>query len=421
MSEYQAYEFYAIGRSLSASEQEKVAALSSHISVASDRAFVEYHYSDFKHDPLQVLDRYFDFLVYSANWGYQLIAFRLDCDAVDVDPISPYLVPGCIDWVEAKHGRILVLELSENLAEITGYDSWDDPLAVRLPHEEFTAFYDDLLRGDLRFLFLFWLQAADASGYADITEHGNSLIPVPPNLGDTTQRLVQLREFIGLDGALYDASLKYSVDAPRLDISDFDPGSYLHLLSGDEIEQAVRDLVQGDPLRVKTDLVRRLRKRSGESAGRSTAFEPRRVRFSTLVGEAEAIKAERERLRREEAERETAAYYSRLEQEERRIWEKAHQLIATKKIKAYDQAVELLFGLRQLYTRCENLEAFYSKTAAIVEQWPRLTGLHERMRSASVIYVDPDKAETVRAVCRIRRFDESHPADHRIDFSILST
>jgi hypothetical protein len=60
MSEYQYYEWLCIDRPLTAAEQSAVDRLSSHIEASATGASVEYNWGDFKHDPLQVLARYFD-------------------------------------------------------------------------------------------------------------------------------------------------------------------------------------------------------------------------------------------------------------------------------------------------------------------------------------------------------------------------
>lgn len=75
MSEYQHYQFDVVDRTLSSDTRKAVSKLSSHISVSQTNASVEYHYSDFKHDPLDVLARYFDLFTYEANWGDQRLAF----------------------------------------------------------------------------------------------------------------------------------------------------------------------------------------------------------------------------------------------------------------------------------------------------------------------------------------------------------
>jgi hypothetical protein len=57
MSEYQRHEWMTADRPLSKKEQEEVDELSSHIEVSSTQAVVEYHWGDFKHDPIDVLKK----------------------------------------------------------------------------------------------------------------------------------------------------------------------------------------------------------------------------------------------------------------------------------------------------------------------------------------------------------------------------
>ena len=64
MSEYQRYEWQTIDRPLSTAERAAVGELSSHIEVSRSEAWVEYHWGDFKHDPIEVLARYFDAFLY---------------------------------------------------------------------------------------------------------------------------------------------------------------------------------------------------------------------------------------------------------------------------------------------------------------------------------------------------------------------
>ena len=59
MSEYQYYEWQTLERPLTAAEQEAVNNLSSHMDVTSSQAIVTYEWGDFKHDPIQVLAKYF--------------------------------------------------------------------------------------------------------------------------------------------------------------------------------------------------------------------------------------------------------------------------------------------------------------------------------------------------------------------------
>jgi hypothetical protein len=68
VSEYQYHEWQSIDRLLTTEEQAAVADLSSHIEVTSSRAVITYHWSNFRHDPKQVLLDFFDAYFYHANW-----------------------------------------------------------------------------------------------------------------------------------------------------------------------------------------------------------------------------------------------------------------------------------------------------------------------------------------------------------------
>ena len=76
MSEYQRYEFMTIDRPLTRAQLDEVNQLSSHIEASPTHAFIEYHWGDFKHDPINVLYKYFDGFLYWANWGSPQLAFR---------------------------------------------------------------------------------------------------------------------------------------------------------------------------------------------------------------------------------------------------------------------------------------------------------------------------------------------------------
>ena len=76
MREYQYYAWQTVDRLLSAAEQAAVSTLSSHIEVSASEAVVTYNWGDFKHDPRQVLARYFDAHLYLTNWGSRVLIFR---------------------------------------------------------------------------------------------------------------------------------------------------------------------------------------------------------------------------------------------------------------------------------------------------------------------------------------------------------
>src|SRR5512140_2631352 len=148
MSEYQYYEWQTIDRPLTASEQRQVGGLSSHMdTVTSTQAIVTYSWGDFKHDPEEVLLKYFDAFLYDSNFGVRRLMFRLPKDLVDVSALEPYLFE---DWITLEaHGKYFVLEIQIN--EDSDFFEWIESDSIL---GQLTPLREQLLQGDLRLLYL---------------------------------------------------------------------------------------------------------------------------------------------------------------------------------------------------------------------------------------------------------------------------
>src|SRR5450432_1097631 len=90
MSEYQSYEFMTSDRPLTRKELDAVNDLSSHIEASSTHAIIEYHWGDFKHDPIKVLHECFDGFLYWANWGSPRLALRFPHGLLPAELIDGY-------------------------------------------------------------------------------------------------------------------------------------------------------------------------------------------------------------------------------------------------------------------------------------------------------------------------------------------
>jgi hypothetical protein len=75
MSEYQYYEFQALDRPLTASEQAYISSLSSRVQLSATNAIFTYSYGDFRGEPKEVLEKCFDIMLYMANWGTRQLMF----------------------------------------------------------------------------------------------------------------------------------------------------------------------------------------------------------------------------------------------------------------------------------------------------------------------------------------------------------
>lgn len=113
MSEYQYFEWQTVDRLLTEAEQVAVGRLSSHIEVSSSRAVVTYSWGDFRHDPRQVLMRFFDAHLYMANWGSRRLMFRFPAGLLSREAIEPYCVQDRITYKTIGEFDVLDIDLSE--------------------------------------------------------------------------------------------------------------------------------------------------------------------------------------------------------------------------------------------------------------------------------------------------------------------
>ncbi|WP_416666364.1 hypothetical protein [Egbenema bharatensis] len=191
MSEYQYYEFQAIDRPLTAKEQAEIAKLSSRVQLTPHRAIFVYNYGDFRGDPEQVLTQYFDMMFYIANWGTWQLIFRFPKAMVDPAWFQPYELPDMLSV--STSGKYTVLEIVIHEEEgIRGWVEGEGWLPRLLPLR------DDLMRGDVRLLYLVWLRVAPfLRGYN--LEEDPIEPPIPPNLNQLSAPLKAFMELVELD------------------------------------------------------------------------------------------------------------------------------------------------------------------------------------------------------------------------------
>ena len=323
MSEYQYYEWQTIDRALTAAEQAAVGKLSSHIDVTSTRAWVEYHWGDFKHDPKQVMARYFDAFLYYANWGSQRLAFCFPKGLLAEDSLQLYLWEHCAELEPV--GDTLILDISYPDEDGGHYFEGEVRLSALAPLR------DDILAGDYRMLYLTWLVAAAAS---DIDEELEP--PVPPGLGELSAPLAEFVRFFQLDPFLVQAATQASeplrpASAPALD-------ALIARLSRAECDAFLRRLAEGEPL-LSLKLNRRLQELAGPPV-RPQAAAVRRT-WAELRETAEGLRQAEKRRQKAEAEARRIKDLQDFAPRAAQAWCDVQALIEEKKARPYDEAVAL--------------------------------------------------------------------------------
>lgn len=370
MSEYQYYGWQAIDRPLNERELDEVARLSSHMDeVNSTRAVVTYQWGDFKHNPEQILLKYFDVFLYDSNFGYRRILFRIPKKLLDRQTVESYLDDENIRL--ETHGSYHILELSCN----EDYDlEYADSGRVL---DRLSTLREQVMQGDYRALYLTWLKSVmreDAEDADDIEEP-----PVPPGLHQLDAGLRALIEFFGIDPHLVAAA----ADSPQQagSTAEADPIALISKLSREEMESVLGDMLRGEPGAL-VSLKKRLAQLTNQTPGQKPA--PART-LAELFQLRDRVKKHEHAKARKDAERKRIQKLEQLSQHQEESWAKIASLCQEKRAKAYDEATQLLHDLCELgqYKNQEN--QFQQCFAAILDQFGKSVAFKDRLRRAGLI------------------------------------
>ncbi len=366
MSEYQYYEWQTLDRPLTPEEQAEVNELSSHIHVTASQAIVTYSWGDFKHDPIQVLARYFDAFLYLANWGSKRLAFRFPKGLLDPQRIQPYLWEYRIELESVGDYLILDISLDDEEGFWVEGEGWLSSLS---------RLRDDLLQGDYRALYLAWLRAAELEWATDEEPEP----PVPPGLQELSPPLVSFIELFELDEYLVQAAAEAS---PQLRPASAVPlEEAIARLSPAERDDFLLRLARGEP-HLSLKLNRRLQELVGSTP--TTTAVLRRT-WGDLRARAEQLRREAERRAAEEAEARRIRELQALAAREDEAWREVVALIEEKTAPAYDKAVELLLKLRDLADYQGRQAEFHARVSTLRQRYARRSALQRRLRQAGLI------------------------------------
>jgi hypothetical protein len=375
VSEYQYYEWQTVDQLLAEAEQQAVGNLSSHIEVSSSRAVVTYSYGSFKHDPRQVLARFFDAHLYLANWGSRRLMFRFPSGLVSRDAIEPYCVPERITFRTVNGFDILDMNLSEE--EGGGWIEGEGFLSGLIPLR------NDILQGDYRSVYLAWLKAMSVrDGYLP---HGRkssaSKSPVPAIPAGLKQLSAALRRFVvqfDVPACLVEAAAEHSPDLAKTAGTDFRP--LVAHLSREECDGFLCRCAQGD-----TTAGMDLRKQLLALEPRPPAASGARRSMDELLKRADAIEKARKRRQEQEARRKHEAEMKALADHEGETWEQVASLVDLKQTKSYDGAVKLLAKLAQLADFCGSKEDYRRRVNDLCDRYKRLSGFKWRVQQAKLL------------------------------------
>ena len=359
MSEYQRYEFMTIDRPLTRVQLDAVNALSSHIEASSTHALIEYHYGDFKHDPIDVLHKYFDGFLYWANWGSPQLAFRFPHGILPVDLIDGYDLDDFVTFTRYPDIDILDIQFGEMEAP----DEWIDYELGSL-----IAIRDELMEGDLRALYIVWLAGQQMiEGYDEEEDDDEedyeeqdyeiSVPPVPPAFGTLTAAQQALAELLRVPPELLVATARHSKAV--VSSTGDDVTAWVKLLPPDRQNDYLVRLAYNEP-GLSRLLVRELRE-LGQDKTRVTPPTGEHVTYSRLLAESKEIKAQLEREKREQEQLARQRHLQDIHDHQDDYWHQVDLAVTRGTGQGYDEAVRVLIELREAAEQFKETREFQER------------------------------------------------------------
>lgn len=381
MSEYQYYEFTAADRPLTTREQTELRSLSTRADITATSFVNTYDWGNFKGDPRKLMERYFDAHLYLANWGTRELMLRLPKRVLDPAGVADYCVGDSASaWTSGKH---VIIRL--NREDEDGADEWD--LDGHGLLASIIGVRTGLAAGDLRLLYLAWLRCVQSREVTDDEPEPR----VPAGLGSLDAPLTAVAEFLCIDRDLLTAAAVGSPQATAGEPTAAQLRTWVLRLPAREKDAILTDLITGTDSHLRSQLLRRYR--DAHPTLEATTTAPRTA--GEVLATAADLRADRERREAEQRERDRARreqsaavarqrHLDALAVDQPAAWQQVGELIATKKPREYDTAVQLLVDLRDLGEREGDTAPFRRRLAELRAVHARKPSLFERLELAGL-------------------------------------
>ena len=380
MSEYQYYEFLAIDRPLNENEINELRVLSTRATITPVSFTNYYNWGDFRGNPDKLMQRYFDAHVYVANWMTAIFMVRLPIKALPKESAEALTVSYMLDFKAAKTHWIITwsMEESENYDRFGMEDGrgWMARLApVR----------DELLRGDMRSLYIGWLAGITGEMMDDDEKEPVSI----SGLGSLTAAQQALAEFLEVDPDLLAGAGMGSPAAQSEEISEKDMDRWVDALPRNEVKAVLKQLLEGKGQQaersiknrfaawrrgLQTDKIDLPRRKVGEL--RQNAEKARQIRLE---------KQKRDRKRRENKRREKRkAYLKNLSNDFPRAWESVREPVERGSGRGYDEACRGLVDIAEAYNLFATKKQFQKELKKFMTGHMRRKALIQRLVKAGI-------------------------------------
>lgn len=380
MSEYQYYEFVAVEQPLSRSDMAALRACSSRAMITPTSFINEYNWGDLNADPADWMRRYFDLFFYDSNFGSWRLSVRLPRAALDKEVLEQFATVDELSFDDTGTHWIVTWSIEEeggDSYDVEGGGGWTARL---LPLR------DELLRGDLRPLYLGWLAGVSA-GYVEDDE---PVPPIPPGMSTLSAAQQSLAEFLGVDPDLLAATAAASPDVD-LHVDDDDSVEvWMGELRANEIRTVFSWLLQGASQQaerwVKSAYIAWLETSGSRAATPASLLTVTELRTLAHDAENQRLQHEEQERARKAAERaqQREAYLRRLAADFETHWKVVEQQAERGTSASYDAAASAIVNLADAYALAADRPAFEQALKQFMLRHGKRKALLRRLEDAGL-------------------------------------
>jgi hypothetical protein len=380
MSEYQYYEFLTIDRPLTEEEMDELRALSTRATITPVSFTNTYNWGDLRGDPERLMQRYFDVHVYVANWMSATFMVRLPIEALSRETAGAVAVSDLLDIRPTSTHWIITwrLEESEN-DERFGMEDGSGWMARLAPVR------DELLRGDLRSLYIGWLAAVTR----EMVENEEMEPLAVSGLGELTPAQRALAEFLEVDQDLLTGASTGSPAAQETEVFRREMETWIDSMPREDINLLLKQLLEGRGQQAERVIRNRFASwRRGLQTDDTDA--PRRT-AGDLWENADKVrlirleKEEQERQQREIKRREKrTVYLENLSHDFPGAWAAVKEPVERGSGRGYDEACGILIDIAEAYELYATKEQFQKELETFMAGHLRRKALIERLVTAGL-------------------------------------
>jgi len=379
VSEYQYYEFLAIDRPLTAKEMAHLRAASSRAQITPVSFINEYRWGNLKADPPEWMRRFFDIHVYLANWGEAVLMVRLPKGVIEGEVLDQFAAGNSFEVASLPEHWLVTWSLcdSEDYDRF-GYTEGEGWMGRLAPLRE------ELLRGDLRTLYIGWLGSVTTGEVEEDEEEPT----VPAGLGELTAAQQALVEYLDVDVDLLAGAASGSPRIEPEESEDAGLDAWLDALPREEVREYLRHMLAGRGAQAE----RALKRRHAAWHTAKPAARPTERRTVTelwkLAEQAEearlAEEAETRRQAEEVRKKQRTIFLLALADNLPRGWREANAEANKGTATGYDAACRKLVDLRDAYGLRGDAGSFQRELKRFTAEHGRRRALMDRLTKAAL-------------------------------------